>query len=419
MSSKLPSGVKGLKVGNTLYVAVSEGRSRAGGDCSSRIAQREARVLTFITRRMRVTPKGGLATYIRTNRDALVEAGKLANLSCGEKPLSTEQTAELMYKIGASFTGMCTLSKILRQTGHCDVLGKLRHVRGHVDARIGKCFTQEFIEMTAGGKNEGKKCEGQVLTSCVWEAMIIDMDLAAACGTLLETSPLHHRAPGDGVIEFIFSFDKRGDVVRLNSRCLGVLDKSQSFKRVITVGVYEPKHPLQKLRPAENNANLRELIDRVRLFNAAKIAMVVCLGKAKEAAHVVIPKQCAWASGSDPPSLQGSPDDLAELQLYRRGERHLSVVDEEAAVRSAEAGSALFVLNGDCVEGIRVNLPAGFSPIFCISERCAYGARDSIAVCSIAACRNLSRRRYTVVVYVIRHARYVTVLAFARQCRCC
>jgi hypothetical protein len=363
---KLPPGVEGLKVGRTLYVAVPKGhRGRAG---CSRTAQREARVLTFVAERLGVTPEGGLATFIRTNKESLVEAGKRVSLSCGNKPLSTEQTADLMYRIGASFTGMCTLSKFLRQTGHGDVLGRLSQVRSLVNSKIGKCFTQEFIKMAAGGKNEGKTCEGQTLTSCAWEAIAIDMDLAAANGTLLETSPLHHRTPGDEVIEFIFSYDKGGDVVRFNSRCLGVLNRCQSFKRVTTVGVYEPTHPLQKLKPAENYSNLRELLSRVRLFKAVNNAMVVCLGGAKKAVHVTIPKQCAWPSGSDPPFLQGSPDDLAELQLHRRGERHLSVVDEEAAVRSSEAGSAVFVLNGGLVEGIRVNLPLGAHLYFSLRE---------------------------------------------------
>ena len=138
-----------------------------------------------------------------------------------------------------------------------------------------------------------------------------------------------------------------------------IIHKSQSFKQLTTLAIYEPKHPLQKLRPAENYANFSKLVTYVRLWKAANIAAVVCLGNAENAVHVVMPKQCAWASGSDPPSSQGSADDLAQLQAHRRGDRHLSVADEEAAVRSAEAGSARFILNGDLVEGIRVNLPSG------------------------------------------------------------
>jgi hypothetical protein len=108
------------------------------------------------------------------------------------------------------------------------------------DSRIGKCFTQEIVERVAGGKNERQSCESQMLASCAWEAMIIDMDLAAANETLLETFPLRHRAPGDEVIEFL---------VRLDIRCLGFLDKSHSFKRVTTVEC-KPMAPI-RLRPVD------------------------------------------------------------------------------------------------------------------------------------------------------------------------
>jgi hypothetical protein len=291
--------------------------------------------------------------------EEVVTAGKRAMLPCAA-PLSTAQTTDLMFRMGASFTGMKVLSQVLRQTGHCGVLGKLNQVRDLVDSRIGKCYKQEFVDMVAGGKNEGEKCEAHLFASCTWEAMAIDLDLAAANGTLLQESPLLHRVPGDGVIEFISSYDKGGNVVRLNHRCLGVHDKSQSFKRVTTLGIYEPKYPLQKLMPAENYVPISaSWWPRVRLWKTANIAMVVCLGIAKGAAHVVIPKQCTWASGSDPPSSQGSTEDLAQLQAHRRGDRHLPVVDEEAAVRSAEARSAVLILNGVLVEGIRVNLPSG------------------------------------------------------------
>jgi len=120
--------------------------------------------------------------------------------------------------------------------------------------------------------------------------------------------------------------------------------------------------------PAENYANISTLLAHVRLWYATNIATVVCLGTAKNSVHVVMPKQCTWASGSDPPSSQGSAEDLAQLQAHRRGERHLSVVDEEAAVRSAEAGSAVLMLNGELVEGIRVNLPSSSHLYFAFRE---------------------------------------------------
>jgi hypothetical protein len=60
---------------------------------------------------------------------------------------------------------------------------------------------------------------------------------------------------------------------------------------------------------------------------------------------------------------------LVQLQAHRRGERHLSVVDEEAAVRSAEAGSAVLMLNGELVEGIRVDLPSSSHLHFAYRER--------------------------------------------------